>query len=236
MKVLIVIPAYNEETLIQSTVERVVSFASKNLTVDWEVVVADNQSTDQTALIVQSLAAKFFQVKYLMVPVRGKGAAIRAGWNNFSADVYCFMDADLATDLAALPALIDGLASGYDLAVGSRYHPDSLVKRSLTRRVFSLGYRLALRLLVGLRVKDAPCGFKAINSKIKENLLPHVQNDQWFFDSELLILAAHQGYRIKEIPVIWQDPREGSDKSRVKPWSLALAYLKHVLELRKRLM
>ncbi len=235
IKVLIVIPAYNEEQLINSTVRKVVAFISQNLTVDWRVVIADNQSTDQTPLIAQKLASEMPGVNYLAVPIQGKGAAIRAGWQHWTADVYCFMDADLATDLTALPELIRGIKEGNDMVVGSRFHRDSQVKRSIVRKLFSLGYRLILQMMIGLKVKDAPCGFKAINSRIKENLLPQVQNNQWFFDSELLILADHGNYKIKEIPVNWSDPREGTDKSRVNPMFLGLEYLKKVLALRKRL-
>ena len=235
MKVLIVIPAYNEEAIIESTIRKLINFLKNHPEFLWQVVIADNDSTDQTSKIAKSLAETFLAVDYLFVAERGKGAAIRAGWNNFSADVYCFMDADLATDLEALPVLIQAIVVGSDIAVGSRYHPDSRVDRAFARKIFSLGYRLALKMLVGLKVKDAPCGFKAINSKIKDILLPTVENNQWFFDSELLILADHQGYQIKEIPVIWADPREGVDKSRVKPWSLAWAYLSEILKLKRRL-
>ena len=235
MKLLIVIPAYNEEQLIASTVRRVVEFVSAYFKDEWHLVIADNQSTDQTPAIGQRLAQQYPRVSYLAVSRRGKGAAIRAGWQHFSADIYCFMDADLATDLSALPALIDGIIEGNDVVIGSRFHPQAQVKRSMIRKLFSWGYRLVLRLLVGLKIKDAPCGFKAINSRIKENLLPQVQNDQWFFDSELLILADRLGYKIKEIPVRWRDPREGTDQSRVRAGTLALAYLKQVLALRSRL-
>jgi len=106
---------------------------------------------------------------------------------------------------------------------------------SLTRKIFSSGYRLILKIFLKTKIKDAPCGFKAINSKIKANILPQVENNQWFFDSELVILAERSGYKIKEIPVIWNDPRKETDKSRVSPISLSLAYFKQVLVLRKRL-
>ena len=235
MKILIVIPAYNEEKILRENILEVFNFCRANLKIDWQIVIADNNSSDRTSLIGRGLVGQYPKVDYLLVEKQGKGAAIRAGWQNFSADIYSFMDADLATDLSALPRLIEAISQGYDLVIGSRFHPRSEIKRSLTRKIFSSGYRLILKIFLKTKIKDAPCGFKAINSKIKANILPQVENNQWFFDSELVILAERSGYKIKEIPVIWNDPRKETDKSRVSPISLSLAYFKQVLVLRKRL-
>jgi len=141
----------------------------------------------------------------------------------------------LATDLSSFPLLISKIKKGSDLVIGSRFHHDSKVKRLFLRRFFSSGYFLMAKLLVGTKIKDLPCGFKAINAKIKENILPLVKNKKWFFDSELTILAEKSNYKIKEIPVVWQDFREGEDKTRVSPFSLSLVYIKELLSLRKRL-
>ncbi|MFA6215730.1 MAG: glycosyltransferase [Patescibacteria group bacterium] len=235
MKIVIAIPAYNEEKILEKNVLKIFEFCKNNLAGDWQIVIADNKSIDQTSAIGKNLASRHPEIKYLFVGVKGKGAAIKAAWQDFSADVYCFMDADLATDLAALPLLFSGIGEGSDIVIGSRFHSGSQVERSLVRRVFSLGYHLALKILLQTKIKDMPCGFKAINSKIKESLLPLVLDNEWFFDSELVILAEKKGYKIKEIPVVWHDPREGFDKSRVKPVSLALAYFKKILILKKRL-
>lgn len=235
MKLLIVIPAYNEEKILVSTIARLYDFCQKNLSLDWEIVIANNQSTDQTGSISDNLALNYPLVKHLLVSKKGKGAAIMTAWQQFFADIYCFMDADLATDLSALPALISGIKDGNDLVVGSRFHPDSKVARSFGRKMFSNAYRLVLKIILNLKVKDIPCGFKAINQKVKTDLLPQIQDQEWFFDSELLILAEKQGYQILEIPVIWAEPRKDADKSRVKPLSLGLAYFKKVFALKKRL-
>jgi len=235
MKILIVIPAYNEENILAATIAKIVDFCQKNLTIDWQVVIADNQSTDQTGIIGQKLARQYPAVSYLFVGQKGKGAAIRSGWQKNDADIYCFMDADLATDLSALPRLIGEMAKGNDVVIGSRFAKGSRVKRSTIRQLFSLGYRLVLKILLATKIKDTPCGFKAINNRVKKNILALVKNQEWFFDSELVIMAEKQGYKIKEIPVAWHDPREGTDKSRVKPLALSLAYFKQALALRKRL-
>ena len=236
MKFLIVVPAYNEEKILKQNILKLLAFCQKNLFGNWEIIISDNNSTDDTGKIGQHLAADNSKIQYFDVGLRGKGLAIKTAWEKFNADVYCFMDADLATDLKALPELIGGVGSQkYDIVVGSRFHEDSKVKRILVRKIFSWGYQFMLKILLGVKIKDVPCGFKAINQKVKENVLPKIQNTKWFFDSELVILAEKAGYKIQEIPVDWADPRSAEDKSRVNPVSLAFAYLKEVIALKKRL-
>jgi len=235
MKAIIVIPAYNEALILEENIIKLFNFAKKKLTADWRIVIADNNSTDKTAEIAKRLAAKFPEITYLFISQKGKGIAIKTAWQKNSADIYCFMDADLATDLSALLALVAGIMEGNDIVIGSRYHPQSILKRSFVRKLISQGYRSVLKIFLGLKIQDAPCGFKAINNKVKENILPQVKNQKWFFDSELVILAEKQGYKIKEIPINWRDFRKGRDKSRVKTLSLSWSYLKEVLELRHRL-
>ncbi|MFA5022289.1 MAG: glycosyltransferase [Patescibacteria group bacterium] len=235
MKILIAIPAYNEQSILATSIERLVNFCSQNLTIDWQIIIADNNSSDQTAVVAKNLASQFSQVKYLFVPQKGKGIAIRSAWESQPADLYCFMDADLATDLSALQLAIAAVNEGNDAVIGSRFARQSKVSRSLVRKLTSQGYRLVLKIILGLKINDAPCGFKLISQKVKDDILPKVQNQEWFFDSELIILVEKGGYKIKEIPVIWHDPREGEDKSRVQTLSLSRAYFNQVLNLRKRL-
>ncbi len=235
MKLVIAIPAYNEELILEKSILKLFSFCRDNLKLDWQIVIADNNSNDRTAVIAQKLAAEFPKVSYLFVSKKGKGVAIKTAWQENPADIYCFMDADLATDLSALPFLIEAIIEGSDVAIGNRFHPQSKVKRSLVRKLVSQSYRLFLKIILGLKINDVPCGFKAINSKVAKELLGQIKNKEWFFDSELVILAEKKGYKIKEIPVIWRDPREGLDKSRVKTLSLSWAYFKQVIELKRRL-
>ncbi|MDD2807252.1 MAG: glycosyltransferase [Patescibacteria group bacterium] len=234
-KILIVIPAYNEEKILATNVLTLFNYCQKNIVDDWEIVIANNLSTDCTATIAKSLADKLPHVSSITINTKGKGVAIAGGWNSVAADVYCFMDADLATDLSALPSLIAGIKSGYDLVVGSRYVEGAQVSRTLARRIFSFGYRLVLQLLLGTKIKDLPCGFKAINSKIKESILPLLHNQGWFFDTELVIVSEKLGFKIKEIPVTWFEPRGPADKSRVNLLAVAWSYLQEVIWLRSRL-
>lgn len=235
MRILIVLPAYNEQLILEKNLEKMCDFCGQNLADEWLIVVADNNSTDRTGEIARSFAQRFGQVEYLFIGQQGKGIAIKTAWQKYPADIYCFMDADLATDLEALPELIAAIKAGNDIAIGSRFHPQSKVVRSWSRILISRAYQLVLKVALHLKISDLPCGFKAINSQTRNNLLAQVQNQAWFFDSELVILGEKQGYKISEIPIFWQDFREGEDKSRVKAVSLGWEYFKQVLALKKRL-
>jgi glycosyltransferase involved in cell wall biosynthesis len=235
MKITIAIPVLNEEKILQQNIEQIFLFCQKNIKDDWQIIIADNNSTDKTGEIGKNIASSYSHVRYVYLPQRGKGLAIRSVWEKYPADVYCFMDADLATDLSALPRLLTEIVSGADLAIGSRYLKESKVQRSTVRKIFSLGYKFLLRLIIGTRVSDAPCGFKAISEKIRQELLVQVADNFWFFDSELVLRAEKAGYHIAEVPVSWKEPRTKQDGSRVNTLAVSWAYLKKVLALKKSL-
>jgi len=237
MKILIAIPAYNEAEIIKDNLIKLDNFLRTNLLADeYLIVVADNNSQDQTAKVVNELAGINQQIDYLFVEQKGKGIAIRSAWEKYlnEHDIFSFMDADLATGLEAFVPLIEKVKNNHDIAIGSRYLAESQNKRSLLRRCFSGGYRLVLRLLLGTKIKDFPCGFKAINKKTAQEILPLVKNNEWFFDSELIYLAWRAGYKIAEIPVNWQEPRTGENKSRVSLFKQTIEYLKELIRLRFR--
>ncbi len=234
MKILIAIPALNEEAVLRRTIESLRSFVATSMRDDdVTIVIADNGSTDGTAAIGSELAAAHSDVRYLRTERRGKGLAIRAAWNSDDADAFAFMDADLSTELSALPALVGAIRRGADVAIGSRFHPDSRVARPFGRRLFSVGYRLFARLAIGLRAGDASCGFKAASRRVIREIVPAVRDEGWFFDTELLVRAERRGFRIVEVPVIWREP-EGR-RSKVRPFAVAARYVRAILQLRREL-
>jgi len=235
MKIIIAIPAYNEEQLLRDSITSLNDFCTRHLKIDWQIVIADNASTDTTGQIGRQLENTFPKVKYLRLNQRGKGRAIKAVWQTGDADIYVFMDADLATGLEALPRLIEAVAQGADVAVGSRFHPESKVKRNWLRLIISYGYRFLAKIFVSTKVRDLSCGFKAISHKVKQEILPLVKDQAWFFDSELTVLAENKGFKIKQIPVTWNEKRREKNASRVNLLPLILSYLKKLISLRRRL-
>jgi glycosyltransferase involved in cell wall biosynthesis len=235
VKISIVIPAYNEAAILEKNVMQLFDFLKRNLhDYSWQIIVSDNKSTDNTSNIVNALANNHHEINYHYVGQKGKGMAINSAWQKYRSDIYCFMDADLATDIKDLLVLLDAVINEkYDIAVGSRYLLQSQVDRSILRKFISYCYHLLTKVLIGTKIKDLPCGFKAINNNVLINVVPKVQNTQWFFDSELLLIAESLGYKIKEVPVKWQEPK--GRKSRVNPIAIGWRYFVLILNIRKRI-
>jgi glycosyltransferase involved in cell wall biosynthesis len=204
----VVIPVYNEEHILAQSVATLRQFLSKGFHHKWRILIADNASTDNTLALAQELAQKHPNVASLHIPEKGRGRALKASWLGSAADIVSYMDVDLSTELAAFPPLIEAIASeGYHIATGSRLAPASDTRRSLKREVISRGYNLMIKALFSTRFSDAQCGFKALSRQGVRALVPLVENNDWFFDTELLILAEKAGYPVKEIPVRWlEDP------------------------------
>jgi glycosyltransferase involved in cell wall biosynthesis len=205
----IVLPVYNEAHVLDASVERLRTYLQETaFPYAWRIVIADNASTDATLSVAQELAARFDDVAPLHVPQKGRGRALRKAWLESEAQAMCYMDIDLSTDLAALLPLASAvLDEGYDIATGSRMTKGSDITRSLRREITSRGFILLIRLLFLSRLSDTQCGFKAIARQAAQELLPRIENEEWFFDTELLLLAEKGGYLVKDVPVHWvEDP------------------------------
>ncbi len=201
----IVIPVHNEEAGLRPTVERLREHLAR-VPYPARITVADNASTDGTALVAQWLAHAYDDVSVVHLSEKGRGRALRHVWSRSKAAVLVYMDVDLSTDLNALLPLVAPLLSGHsDLAIGSRLSRSSRTSRGPKRELVSRCYNLLLRRTLRVRFSDAQCGFKAIRRDAAQELLPLVQDNTWFFDTELLVLAERAGLRIHEVPVDWTD-------------------------------
>jgi len=234
MKVLVVLPVYNEEIILENNTLHLFNFLKNNLTDDWQIVLADNGSTDDTAAISKTLVARHPEkISYFYIPEKGRGGALRAAWLDFPADIYSYMDSDLATDLVFFPKLIEAVKNGYDVASGSRLLEESETERSLARDVPSKIFNFLLKIILNFKIKDSQCGFKAISRKAAQDLVPKIQDNHWFFDTELLFLAQKYNYKIKELPIRWTEKQNRRRKSKVKVIKTALDYLKEIRRLKK---
>jgi hypothetical protein len=167
-------------------------------------------------------------VSVLVLPVPGRGGALRAAWMRSRADIVAYTDVDLSTDLDALFPLVAPLMSGHsDLAVGSRLAPGARTSRGTKRELISRAYNRLLRVVLRAPVRDAQCGFKAMNVASAQRILPAVHDDGWFFDTELIIRAKRAGMRVFEVPVDWVDDTD----SRVKILRTSLDDLRGVARL-----
>lgn len=225
----IIIPIYNEEKVIESSVLKLRDFVKKNLPGNrCRIIVADNASTDKTLSIVKKLSKKYDDVGFDYIPRKGRGIALRTVWLNSKADMMCYMDADLSTELIALPKLVDAMESGYDLVYASRLSPESDTIRSFKRELLSRGYNLWVKMMLQTKFSDAQCGFKGITRKRAQEIIPWIKDNDWFFDTEMLVLGEKRGYKIFEIPVKWDEDPD----TKVKIFRTVYSFLRDVIRLR----
>jgi len=202
----IVVPVFNEESVLESSITRLAEYLTNEMTSTWKITIADNASTDRTPVIAARLSEHMPNVEYRRLEIKGRGYALRDAWSASDAKVLAYLDVDLSTDLAALPPLVAPLLSGHsDISIGTRLGQSSRVSRGPKREFISRSYNFLLQRTMQVRFSDAQCGFKAIRADVARRLLPHVEDNGWFFDTELLIIAERSGLRIHEIPVDWID-------------------------------
>jgi glycosyltransferase involved in cell wall biosynthesis len=224
----LVIPVLNEAHVLEKSVHTVYNFILQYPEYQWRITIVDNGSTDGTDRVAMHLSKSLPVVHFLHLTQKGRGRALRHAWTQSSADIVCYMDVDLSTDLEYLPKLIGAIAhEGYDVATGSRLMKESTVKRSLNRGIISRVYNLFVKIVLWTKFSDAQCGFKAVSQLVVQRIVPQIEDQAWFFDTELLVLAEKQGYRIKDIPIIWIE----DDDSRVKIVRTAWDDIKGVMRL-----
>jgi glycosyltransferase involved in cell wall biosynthesis len=224
----VTIPVYNEERVLAESVRRLHAYLTANLHLPFVIVIADNASTDGTFAVAQCMCAELPWVRAVHLDRKGRGLALHHVWSSSDADIVAYMDADLSTGLEAFGALIAPLLLGHcDLAIGSRLSPGAEVTRGAKRQIISRVYNLLLRVVLSARFRDAQCGFKAGRTEVIKALLPFVEDDVWFFDTELLMLAQHEGFRVCEIPVTWVEDTD----SKVKIVRTALADLRGIARI-----
>ena len=224
----IVVPVYNEAAGLDRSIRRLHRFLTDGFPFRWRITIADNASVDATPEIARRLAASLPSVQHLRLEQKGRGRALRAAWSRSPARVVAYMDVDLSTDLRGLMPLVAPLLSGHsDLAIGSRLAHGSRVVRGPKRELISRSYNRILRTILRAKFTDAQCGFKAVRRDVLENLMDDVQDNGWFFDTEMLVLAQRRGLRIHEVPVDWVDDPD----SRVNIVQTAVTDLKGVARL-----
>lgn len=197
------IPAYNEAADLEANVLRLLSFCREALREGFRITVVDNGSDDGTPAVASRLAAAHAEVGAVRIPEKGRGRALRRAFLGADARWIGYMDADLSTHLSALPEALRRLEAGADLVIGSRLMPASHTRRRLHREVLSRTYNALVRRVFRTRISDHQCGFKFMTRETCRDLVPRTEDEIWFFDTELLVLAERSGRRVVEIPVDW---------------------------------
>lgn len=212
-KVSVVLPAYNEARRIENTVKTVEEFLKKT-GYDYEIIIAEDGSTDGTDKIAEQMEKNNERIKHIHSDERlGRGRALTNAFLNSDGDIAVYLDVDMSTDIKHLRELIDAVAvEGYDFATGSRLMKESKRDRPFKRDFASKIFNFLVRLMLGSKIHDHQCGFKALKKKSFAEISDKIKDNHWFWDTELLVLAQRLGYRVKEFPVEWKQ----SDETKVK--------------------
>lgn len=199
----VIVPAHNEGHVLKANVKRLEKVLSQFFD-DFEIIISEDGSTDNTVKIAKSLKSK--RVRLLSNGKRlGKGAAIMSAASYAKGNTMVFMDADLASDPVNVKGLVDYIDEGAAVVIGSRYLKESKAKRDPVRYIASKGFNLLVRVMLGSRLSDHQCGFKAFRKDLVLPVIEKIEERGWFWDTELLVRAQRDGLNVKEIPIEWKE-------------------------------
>ena len=226
-----VVPCFDEERRIGTSLSLLSDVLEGMGLDDWEVLVVDDASVDGTAAIVENFAAAHLRVRLeVAAGGKGKGAAVRTGVMLARCEAVLVVDADLAGDLGVVPQMCGRLAAA-DAVIGSRLLPGAIVEpaRTVGRRGAARIFRAAVSMLTPLRVSDPQCGFKLFRREVVQVHLAQTTTTGYAYEIELLLRLVNAGAVVDEVPVTW---REGRD-SKVRVVRDGLGMLAQVWSARR---
>jgi dolichyl-phosphate beta-glucosyltransferase len=203
----LIVPAFNEETRIGKSLERIFNFLQSQ-PYSFEVILVDDGSQDRTVELVRERFGTHSAVKILRQPYnQGKGEAVKQGMLSGVGKYLLFTDADLSVPIETLPIFLDRLEDHCDVIIGTRKKPGALIEvhQPFYREFMGKTYTMLSNCILASRISDFTCGFKGFRQQAAKALFSLQRLRNWSFDSEILFLAQLKGYRIKEVPVTWRD-------------------------------
>ncbi len=201
----VIIPVFNDREALSRAIPATIAALSE-FSSSFEVIIAEDGSTDGSADLVTGWAERDPRVRLLHADERqGRGRALTRAISDAREKTAVYYDVDLATDLASLAPLVHAIEGGAAIATGSRLLGESRTARSGGREIASRGYNFLVRTVLGSRIHDHQCGFKAFSRETVLPLLGEVQATHWFWDTEVLVLAQKKGLPVAEIPVRWTE-------------------------------
>lgn len=235
MRVAVLVPAHDEAAILDMNARRVWEWGKERFERDFTLVISENGSSDSTPWLARLLEKLLPGCVAVVSKRAGKGNAIKRAAEAVEADVYLVMDADLSADLDSAEALVRAVDGGADAAFGSRRAPGAEVERPLLRRAVTAAYSAFAQAALGLDIRDLQCGCKAFSRRVRDEIVPAVADDGFFFDTELAARLRRGGFRLEEIGIRWKERAEDGRKSGVKLFSTGLAFFRKALSLRKDL-
>jgi glycosyltransferase involved in cell wall biosynthesis len=226
-----IVPVYNEAGVLEAAVRQLHQALADQLAgQEFKIIIAANGSTDNTNAIGRRLERGLGPVVELAVcRSKGRGMALRETISRFHSTHYLYIDVDLPCDLTDLPRVLAPLSEGADVVTSRRtgYRP-------ALRRAMTWGLRHLNRLMFGVRISDSQCAIKALSPAGARVLLDDCQQNGWFLDTELVVLAARRGLRVSEVPIHWIERRFPDRASKVRPWRDTVAAMTALRQIRRR--
>lgn len=236
MKISVVIPAYNEaRNLKKGVLDEVGDFLEKH-GLEYEVIIVDDGSTDNTIDLVKKYLVKDKRFHLVQISHGGKAKAVMTGMLASYGEIVLFTDMDQATPIKEVEKFIPKFEEGYDLVIGSRH---GRAGAPILRKLAAWGFSFLRGIILGLPFSDTQCGFKAFNKKSVEKIIPKIKNEWGVvhfkggavnagFDVEVLYLAKKYGFKIAEVEVEWNYV----DTERVQVIKDAVAAIYDMLRIR----
>lgn len=207
----IVVPCRNEGNYLEKNIEHIVdTLKSERVSFKWRILIGEDNSTDNTYAVAKKLARKHSTVKAFHFVLRSKDLTIKKLWMESNADIMMFTDADNSADPKFIPALIAAIQSGHAIAAGCRFHSKENSRGWYRDTISSIYNKILLPLILPTGVRDTQCGFKAVNRQVVNEVVSKIVQEKrnGFFDSELLGVAYHKGFRPIEVPITWRETRQ----------------------------
>jgi len=237
MKIVICLPVKNEDNILRDNVELILKYLSiQTIDFSWQIVIMVNGSKDGSLEIAKTISQQYEKVSYLSISSSGKGRGIKYCFDQYinQADYLMYMDIDLAVSLSCLDLLFKE-APNYDLVFGSRLIPGATTNRNWSRALSSKAYNYIARLIFKHPFLDLQCGFKIIKKESYQSVRERLEDNNWFFDTEWIIILYRLGFKLKEMPVDWKENRYKKRESRVSIFKDALKFLLALKKLYFRL-
>lgn len=241
MKLTVIFPVLNERLRLESGITRTVEYLEKIDFTDYEIIIVDNGSEDETPDIAAGLCGKYDKVRYERIAVRGVGAAFRRGVELGRGEIVGYMDIDLSTNIKHLGEAIHIFETRPEIAYinGSRFAKESDTKgRKWYRRITSQGLLILLKLFLRMKSTDAICGFTFVRRQTAVLLMEGCSRDNgWFYMIEFLLRAEKRGITILDYPVEWQEDYNTTVKlfKTVCNYLVQIARLFHEFYIRKHI-
>ncbi|MCK9579648.1 MAG: glycosyltransferase family 2 protein [Methanoregula sp.] len=199
-----IIPVFNDRASLTKALPSSIETLSR-ITQQFEIIVAEDGSSDGSAELVRVFSKKDPRIRLLHSDIRlGRGRALNRAITDAKGEIICYYDVDLATNMQHLSELVTAIRNGAEISTGSRLLPSSDTVRTGGREIASRSYNFLVRLILGSRIYDHQCGFKGFRRDSIRPILPTIQSDHWFWDTEILVRAQRMGYTVAEFPVHWR--------------------------------